>query len=146
MSGSSFGIRVAEWTRDAAAIRAVREEVFVTEQAVPEELEWDGLDSTCMHVLAHDEGGAAVATARMLANGKIGRMAVLRGWRGRGVGTAMLRFLLEAARDRGLAGVTLDAQVRAVDFYLRSGFRVVGGRFMDAGIPHLRMVLKFPDS
>lgn len=146
MSGSSFVIRVADWARDAAAIRAIREAVFVSEQAVPEELEWDGLDPASMHILAHDDNGAAVATARMLADGKIGRMAVVRAWRGRGVGTAMLRFLLEAARGRGLSSVTLDAQVRALDFYRRLGFRVVSDQFMDAGIPHRRMMRELTNS
>jgi predicted GNAT family N-acyltransferase len=115
--------------------------VFVREQGVPEELEWDGLDPACIHVLAWDDSGAAIGTARLHPKGKIGRMAVLKEWRGRGVGRAMLRALLEVASERGLTTVELGAQIQAIGFYEREGFRVSGDIFMDAGIPHRKMAL-----
>ena len=121
------------------AIRAIRTTVYIEEQQVPAALEWDGLDDACLHVLARDAAGEPVATARLLDDGRLGRMAVYRSWRGRGVGTALLEELLTVARERGLAEVWLTAQTRAIGFYERLGFRAHGPEFPDAGIPHRRM-------
>ena len=81
-------VELVDWMKAEPAIRAIRETVFISEQAVPEKLEWDGLDPLCAHVLAWSEVGDAIGTARMQAEGNIGRMAVLKGWRRRGVGFA----------------------------------------------------------
>ena len=123
-------------------IRAVRETVFMAEQGVPEELEWDGLDHEAVHVVARDHSGGVIGTGRLLASGQIGRMAVLPEWRGRGVGTALLRCLLDEARRRGLQRVFLHAQTRALPFYVRHGFTPEGGVFLDAGIPHQAMTYR----
>lgn len=123
-------------------IRAVRQRVFMEEQQVPEELEWDGRDADAIHVVARHSNGEVVATARLLEDrqqGHIGRMAVLPGWRRQGIGSALLQSLLELARARGLHAVILNAQTKALDFYLRHGFEPEGEEFMDAGIPHRRM-------
>lgn len=133
-------VELVDWGTAEAAIRAVRETVFVVEQGVPEDLEWDGLDPTCAHVLAWNAHGAAIGTARMQVNGTIGRMAVLKNWRGRGVGHALLHTLLDLAERQGLSRVTLSAQTHALGFYERAWFHVVGEPFMDAGIPHRKMV------
>lgn len=117
----------------------VREAVFVREQGVPAELEWDGLDAAALHAVAIATSGHAIGTARLLDDGHIGRMAVLAPWRGRGVGSAMLERLLEAARDRGLPAVLLNAQTHAIAFYARHGFAREGSEFLDAGIPHVAM-------
>ncbi len=111
------------------------------EQGVPEALEWDGLDDQALHLLAEDDEGNAIATARMLADGHIGRVAVILSWRSHGVGKAMLRYLLEIAHQRGYRRVFLDAQVDAIDFYQQLGFTAKGETFMDAGIPHRHMFL-----
>jgi predicted GNAT family N-acyltransferase len=139
-------VELTDWTTTGSAIRAIRETVFIHEQGVPVELEWDGLDSACAHVLAWNNRGEAIGTARMQQNGTIGRMAVLKDWRGRGVGRALLRTLLDLAARRGLSRVTLSAQTHALGFYERAGFDVVGEPFIDAGIPHRKMVkeLKVP--
>lgn len=139
-------VELTDWTTTGSAIRAIRETVFIHEQGVPVELEWDGLDSACAHVLAWNDRGEAIGTARMQQNGTIGRMAVLKDWRGRGVGRALLRTLLDLAARRGLSRVTLSAQTHALGFYERAGFDVVGEPFIDAGIPHRKMVkeLKVP--
>jgi len=139
-------VELTDWTTTGSAIRAIRERVFIHEQGVPVELEWDGLDSACAHVLAWNDRGEAIGTARMQQNGTIGRMAVLKGWRGRGVGRALLQTLLDLATRRGLSRVTLSAQTHALGFYERAGFDVVGEPFIDAGIPHRKMVkeLKVP--
>ncbi|CBK43435.1 putative Acetyltransferase, GNAT family [Nitrospira defluvii] len=133
-------VELTDWTTTGSAIRAIRETVFIHEQGVPVELEWDGLDSACAHVLAWNNRGEAIGTARMQQNGTIGRMAVLKDWRGRGVGRALLRTLLDLATRRGLSRVTLSAQTHALGFYERAGFDVVGEPFIDAGIPHRKMV------
>jgi predicted GNAT family N-acyltransferase len=135
-------IWVADWDdpQDRADAAFVRRAVFIEEQQVPEELEWDGLDAGAFHLIARDGEGRPVGGARMLPDGHIGRMAVLKPWRGHQVGTALLRRALEEAARRGFAKVYLDAQVHAIGFYERLGFVTQGEEFMDAGIPHRRMV------
>lgn len=133
-------VELVDWAKAESAIKVIRETVFIREQAVPVELEWDGLDPLCTHVLAWNELGEAVGTARMQAKGTIGRMAVLKDWRRRGVGRAILQTLLDLAVKQGLARVTLSAQTHALGFYERAGFHVVGEPFIDAGIPHRKML------
>lgn len=124
-------------------LRAVREVVFVQEQQVPLELEWDALDPACRHVVARDAQGAAIGTGRLTPERRIGRMAVLRDWRNAGVGAALLQALLRLAREAGWKDVSLHAQVGALDFYTRHGFVPDGPRFMEAGIEHQSMRLRF---
>ncbi len=131
-------IRLADWTADEAAIRAVRRQVFVVEQGIPESLDFDGRDPECLHALAFSKE-TPVATGRMAPDGHIGRLAVLTRWRHRGLGTAMILFITALARQRGLLRVTLNAQQRAMNFYRQLGFVPQGEPFMDAGIPHMRM-------
>ncbi|MCW5799037.1 MAG: N-acetyltransferase domain-containing protein [Nitrospira sp.] len=141
MKGDEFiRVELVDWAHAEPLIRPIRETVFIREQAVPEELEWDGLDRQCAHVLAWNEQGDAVGTARMQANGTIGRMAVLKAWRGRGAGRALLEALLDLAVRQGLKRITLSAQAHAIGFYERLGFHITGEPFMDAGIPHRKMV------
>jgi predicted GNAT family N-acyltransferase len=123
----------------ARDIRAVRDEVFGQEQKVARELDWDGGDPLCVHVVATDEAGRPIGTGRIQPDGRIGRMAVLASWRGRGVGRRILEALLEAARLRGLERVHLHAQIQAVSFYERNGFQMEGAEFMEAGIRHVNM-------
>ena len=139
-----FRIRRADWARDGARLRAVREAVFVREQRVPVELELDEFDVLSRHVLAESREGAAIGTARLLPDGHIGRMAVLSEWRGRGIGTALLETLLQEARSLGLGQVVLHAQTHALAFYARLGFVAEGPAFVEAGILHrvMRLALK----
>jgi len=136
---SPFVVRRADWVRDFEHLRDIRETVFVHEQQVPLDMEWDGLDQACVHVLAFDSDGAPIGTGRLLPDGHIGRMAVLPAWRGKGVGGALLTELMRIARERGFTEVILNAQVQAVAFYTRHGFAVDGPRFLEAGIPHQAM-------
>jgi len=136
---SSFSVRHADWTLDQSALQAIRREVFVVEQQVPENEEWDDMDAACMHVLASSDDGAPIGTGRLLPDGRIGRMAVLKAWRGCGAGSALLRELLTLARDQGHMEVWLHAQTHALGFYRKHGFTPVGGEFMEAGIPHYEM-------
>jgi predicted GNAT family N-acyltransferase len=129
----------ADWERDAVAIRSIRRHVFVEEQGIPENLEWDGRDADGCHVLAFAGADEAVATGRLQADGRIGRMAVLREWRGRGVGSALLDRLQRCAQDRGLRQVYVHAQLEVAGFYRRAGFQAVGQPFTAASIPHIEM-------
>ncbi len=136
---TTFIIEQADWRERADAIRAVRHAVFVQEQGISAALEWDSRDPACQHVLAIDEIGHPIGTARMQPNGHIGRMAVLAPWRGMGVGRALLTRFIRLAEEQGLSGVWLTAQVGAIEFYSRSGFLPEGEPFVEAGIMHQKM-------
>lgn len=140
-----FEVRIADWARDKAALQAIRREVFVIEQKVPEHEEWDELDATCRHVLAASGDGVPIGTGRLLPDGnnvthaRIGRMAVLNSWRGYGVGHGLLLKLMEMAGENRYAEIHLHAQTHALEFYRKHGFTPLGAEFMEAGIPHYEM-------
>jgi predicted GNAT family N-acyltransferase len=142
LPGFAYYVERVDWQSAAAPLRQVRRLVFVEEQGVPEELEWDEWDARCVHVLARTSTGEPVGTGRLLPDAHIGRMAVLPRWRRQGVASAMLRELLAVARERGDDVVRLNAQTQAIPFYLRFGFAAQGPEFQDAGIPHRLMVLR----
>ena len=133
-----FTIQQTEF-RTTPGIRAVREQVFIQEQHVPETLEWDGLDDDATHVVAQDKHAQVIGTGRLLNDGHICRMAVLPEWRQQGVGSAMLKELLLIAQQRQLPKVFLHAQTSATKFYEHHGFQALGEVFMEAGIPHRYM-------
>ncbi len=135
-------VTLGTWDELGEQARRIRFEVFVAEQAVPLELEFDSIDPLCVHALALQSGAAAVGTARLLLDGHIGRVAVTREARGQGVGGLLLLRLIAAARERGHREVELFSQVRAQRFYERYGFVVVGPHFDDVGIPHVPMRAK----
>jgi len=137
-------VRVGSWDelgRDAGAIRA---EVFVQEQGIPAEMEWDSADQSCVHAVAYNRIGMPIATGRLLEHvpgvAKIGRMAVRQPLRGGRAGRAVLDALMRAARERGDREAVLHAQTSAAGFYLRAGFATRGPQFEEAGIPHVEMV------
>ena len=137
-----FRLVHTDWQENETALNAVRRAVFIEEQRVPAALEWDGLDESCHHVLVTAAGNRPVGTGRMKPDGHIGRMAVLRGYRRQGIGSAILTALLDFARQQQCTGVYLHAQVAAIPFYEKHGFTVDGKQFMDAGIPHRSMVMR----
>jgi len=139
-----FRIRPADWGQDEAAIAAVRREVFIVEQCVPEHLEWEPEDGCHQWFVAETRLGL-VGVARLTSEGRVGRMAVRRPFRGKGVGTALLQAALEEARVAGLDGVHLSAQTHALGFYERQGFSAEGETYLDAGIPHRTMTLTFKE-
>ena len=142
MSAAGFTTQLCTWSDSELPLRNIRTRVFIQEQNVPEDLEWDGEDAQATHALVLDQDGRPIGAARLLIHDRlahIGRMAVLPEWRGRGVGKALLQCLLAAARARSAQSVFLNAQTTAVAFYARAGFVVEGAEFLDAGIPHLRM-------
>jgi predicted GNAT family N-acyltransferase len=137
-------LRVAfgDWDTVIADAYAIREEVFVEEQGIPAGLEFDDMDAQCVHTVVY-AGNDALGTGRLLPDGHIGRIAVRRDGRGRGVGSAVLEGLMEQARKRGDAEVRLNAQTRAEAFYVKFGFERDGDEFDEAGIPHIAMRKRF---
>jgi len=127
------------WAAQKTDARAVRFDVFVIEQKIPVELEWDDMDEHCLHAVAYDATGHAIGTGRLLPDGHIGRMAVRAAGRGKGVGAAILKALMAQARQRGDAEVVLNAQTQAEAFYERHGFSRDGEEYYEAGIAHICM-------
>ncbi|WP_437880896.1 GNAT family N-acetyltransferase [Pseudomonas sp. LRF_L74] len=136
---SDIEVRLADWHKDNADLRRIRETVFIAEQAVPPELEWDSEDADSVHFLAC-EGDYAVGTARLAPDGQIGRVSVLKDWRGLKIGDALVQAAISEAEQRGQREQKLSAQVHASAFYERLGFSVQGGEYLEAGIPHVLMV------
>ncbi len=141
MIRDDFHVESANWDSDGDTLRAIREQVFVVEQRVPIEEEVDALDPLSRHVVARAADGTAIGTARLTPKHTIGRMAVLRDWRGRGVGDALLRTLVEQARALGWPEVELHAQTHAIAFYEKAGFVAEGDDYLDCDIPHRVMRL-----
>lgn len=135
-------LQIADWDSQQNLLRQIRQQVFVLEQGVDPDLEWDGMDASCVHVIAfagEDIKRDAVGTGRLMHNGKIGRMAVLKDFRGQGIGGRILLALMDEARARGFQSTFLHAQAHALEFYGRFGFIAVGEEFREAGIPHRKM-------
>ena len=132
-----------DWEKAKPLASPIRFAVFVREQRVPPEIELDAHDAVSLHAISFIEN-KAVATGRLLPDGHIGRMAVLKAWRGRGIGAQMLARLVEAAQQRGDRQVALSAQVHALGFYRSHGFRPVGEVYQEAGIDHQAMVRDLP--
>jgi YbgC/YbaW family acyl-CoA thioester hydrolase len=141
-------VRTGTWAELGADARRIRTEVFVREQRIPAELEWDEADETAVHAVAYNRLGQAVATGRLLpateGTAKVGRMAVHQVLRGCGHGEQVLRALLDEAQRRGDRAIALHAQRTARDFYARLGFAPQGEPFEEAGIPHVTMTAALP--
>lgn len=140
-------VRTGTWESLGTDAGRIRTEVFVDEQRIPAELEWDEADATAVHAVAYNRLGQPIATGRLLAaegTARIGRMAVHRVMRGAGVGEQVLRSLAAVAAARGDRLLTLHAQRTAEAFYARLGFRPAGAPFEEAGIPHITMTSGLP--
>jgi len=141
MSKHDVEIRIADWRADKDSLAQIRRRVFIEEQNVPEELEWDEFDDSSIHFLVTLEA-QAIACARLKPDGQIGRMAVLAEYRNQGTGRKLLQFILQKAKQQKLKKVYLHAQVTAVSFYEKQGFIAVGDIFYEANIPHCEMLRK----
>jgi len=137
-----FGVTAGSWDEIGPQAAPLREAVFIAEQGVPADLEWDEFDATSLHAVACDGTGAIIGTGRLLPDGHIGRLAVRADWRGRGVGRALLERLLEAAMQKNLSPL-LHAQTQATGFYEKLGFIAEGPEFIEAGISH-RLMRRLP--
>jgi predicted GNAT family N-acyltransferase len=128
------------WQSHHIQLTAIRQAVFVEEQEVDPAFEWDEIDATAVHVLALVDN-LAVGCARIIEFKKIGRMAVLKPWRGHGVGQALLNSAIEICKAHGSDNVKLTAQTHAIPFYEQAGFTATSGVYQDANIPHVDMRL-----
>lgn len=135
-------ISKVDWQDAKEQLMAIRREVFIEEQGVPEDEEIDPKDPQCVHFLAVDESGKPVGTSRLLPGGQIGRMAVLSSQRGTGLGGDLLMAAVNYALEQRYTDIFLHAQTQAIGFYQRYGFEAEGPEFMDAGIPHRNMTFK----
>lgn len=144
MNIPSFYLEPANYAVDFEAIHYLRNLVFVEEQQIPPDVEFDELDRQCHHVIARDAECRPIGTGRLSPEGKIGRMAVTQEWRRQRVGESLLHALIEKARNLGLTTVTANAQLTALGFYEKFGFIQEGETFMEAGIPHqaVRLMLE----
>ncbi|HQW29466.1 MAG TPA: GNAT family N-acetyltransferase [Verrucomicrobiales bacterium] len=134
-----FSIHSVAWESTRCDLLAVRREVFIVEQGVPEEIEIDDYDAVSLHFLAVDTDGVPIGTARLLPDGRIGRMAVMSRWRRCGVGRSLMMAVIKAARQQGKTEMHLHAQVHSIGFYESLGFEVCGEEFEEAGILHREM-------
>ncbi len=134
-------INHVQWFEYEKLLRTIRTKVFVEEQQVPIDLEWDSQDTSAQHLLVLTSTNEPIACARLLNNGSIGRMAVLKEWRGLGVGAKLLNKAIALHRQQGISIITLSAQVHAIPFYQKAGFEVISTTYLDAGILHVDMQL-----
>ena len=145
---AGFTLATGDWARLKPAARAVRRAVFIVEQHIPLQLEWDEWDEPALHALVFDPENQPVGTGRLLpagfdraapATGHIGRMAVLASMRRKGIGGALLQALMQAAPAQGFDNIVLHAQSYVAPFYARYGYVIEGDEFIEAGIPHRTM-------
>ncbi len=141
MCESKIVIRLADWKKDKTALSTIRRQVFIEEQNVPEDMEWDEFDASASHFLVLKDN-QAIACARLKTDGQIGRMAVLLEHRDKGTGKQLLQFVLQQAATQNLNNVFLHAQVSARAFYEKHGFSARGDIFYEANIPHQEMLKK----
>jgi len=133
-----YKLKLTRWDKDQTSLSEIRRAVFIEEQQVPEELEWDNDDKTCVHVLVTNNN-TPIATGRIKMDGHIGRMAVLKDYRNKGIGSAVLEALINFSKTLMMKSVYLHAQTTAIPFYEKHGFKISSEEFMDAGIPHRTM-------
>ena len=138
MPGEELECVLTTWNTDGPALQKIRREVFIIEQRFAESDEWDDEDAVSCHAMV-TLNREPVGTGRLNPGGKIGRIAVKAELRGRGIGTLILRQLLHEAYHRGIREPYLHAQMQAVPFYEKLGFRVEGDMFDEAGVSHVRM-------
>ena len=138
-----FRIEIMSWEQAQPVAGPIRFSIFVGEQNVPQGIELDDKDAECTHAIAYDADGKAIGTGRLLPDGHIGRMAVVKEWRRRGVGADILSALTEEARKQGHKEVVLSAQLQAAEFYREHGFVAEGKVYEETGILHQKMLKKF---
>lgn len=138
---ANISIITVNWATHQQQLVDIRTQVFMIEQNVSADLEWDGLDAEAMHLLAFNPKGIAIGCARLLSGGSVGRMAVLKGWRGKGVGRLLLNEAIKIHRQHGVSEIKLSAQIHAITFYESAGFEVCSLPYLDANIMHVDMRL-----
>ena len=138
---TTFHIVQTSWIESENDLRAIRTPVFIEEQLVAPDFEWDEVDKTAVHLLASLDK-QPIACLRIIDYHKIGRMAVLKDWRNKGVGAALLQEAVKICKAHGSKSVYLSAQTHAIGFYQRCGFKVTSEVYQDLHIPHVDMQLE----
>jgi len=141
---NNLKIEIVKWIDGLSQLKNIREKVFIQEQKVTPQLEWDGMDENAMHFLVFkDEEAIGCARAVVIKNYmQLGRMAVLKEYRGQGIGSALLEKAIVTAKLNQISSIHISAQFYAIDFYLKFGFEVMSDIYLDAEIPHRDMTLK----
>ncbi len=138
-------IEIVKWIDEYELLTMIREKVFIEEQKVTSQLEWDGMDKDAIHFLAFkDKKGVGCARAFVIQNRmQLGRMAVLKKYRGEGIGSALIEIAMTLAKLNQLSGIYISAQCHAINFYKKFGFEVTSDIYLDVEIPHRDMKLDF---
>jgi predicted GNAT family N-acyltransferase len=142
---NNLKVEIVKWIDDQAQLKNIREKVFIQEQKVTPELEWDGMDEKAIHFLVFkDEKAIGCARAIVIKSRmQLGRMAVLKEYRGQGAGSTLIDKAIVTAKLKQLSGIHISAQCNAINFYVKFGFEVMGDTYLDAEILHRDMTLEF---
>ena len=142
---NNLKVEIVKWIDGHAQLKNIREKVFIQEQKVTPELEWDGMDEKAIHFLVFkDEEAIGCARAIVIKSQmQLGRMAVLKEYRGQGVGSTLIEKAIVTAKLKQLSGIHISAQCNAINFYVKFGFEVMGDTYLDAEILHRDMTLEF---
>ena len=142
---NNLKIEIVKWIDGLSQLKNIREKVFIQEQKVTPQLEWDGMDEKAIHFLVFNDK-AAIGCARAIVikdHMQLGRMAVLKEYRGQGIGSALIEKAMTTAKRNQLSAIYISAQCHAIDFYKKFGFEVTSDIYLDAEIPHRDMTLDF---
>ena len=142
---NNLKVEIVKWIDGHAQLKNIREKVFIQEQKVTPELEWDGMDEKAIHFLVFkDEKAIGCARAIVIKSRmQLGRMAVLKEYRGQGAGSTLIEKAIVTAKLKQLSGIHISAQCNAINFYVKFGFEVMGDTYLDAEILHRDMTLEF---
>ena len=142
---NNLKVEIVKWIDGHAQLKNIREKVFIQEQKVTPELEWDGMDEKAIHFLVFkDEEAIGCARAIVIKSQmQLGRMAVLKEYRGQGIGSTLIEKAIVTAKLKQLSGIHISAQCNAINFYVKFGFEVMGDTYLDAEILHRDMTLEF---
>lgn len=135
-----YKIHSGSWVKLANEAKSIRKAVFIVEQNIPEDEEWDEQDAIALHFVVYDQN-SPIATARLLKNNSIGRVAVLEAYRGQGVGRLLMLAIIQQAKNEKRSFFKLSSQVHAIAFYESLGFNTQGTEYLDCHIRHIDMML-----
>ncbi|KXZ65163.1 putative N-acetyltransferase YjcF [Acinetobacter venetianus] len=135
-----FSVKQGSWDQLQQDAKLIRELVFISEQNIPEQDEWDDQDAISQHFIVYDHN-QPIATARLLANNSVGRVAVLKAYRGQGIGRLIMLEIIAYAQAQKRPSLQLSSQVHAISFYEKLGFSIQGDEYDECGIPHIEMVM-----
>ena len=135
-----FRVQSGHWNKLEQDVKFIRKQVFIIEQNIPEEEEWDDQDMISDHFVVYDQD-QPIATARLLQNNSVGRVAVLKAYRGQGIGRMIMLEIIRQAHQQDRKFLQLSSQVHAISFYEKLGFSIQGDAYDECGIPHIKMQL-----